>query len=155
MMSFSTEKLFESVATSSGNAAIPHLLWHGGHTAPSHMRTGLAANTANVLMLESVEARDASRAAHHAVPPFRVSVHMLVTRRLKKPLEAIVESDGAGFLARAADFELYGLGDNAPDAVAALRREIESLYEDLSADDNFSAEWLATKALLTELVIDA
>ncbi|MBI5603503.1 MAG: hypothetical protein HY879_09105 [Deltaproteobacteria bacterium] len=61
-----------------------------------------------------------------------------------------MEPDGTGFIARTTEIPLYGHGNNPEDAVEMLKREIESLYEDLMEDDEFSEEWLNIKRFLME-----
>ena len=75
--------------------------------------------------------------------------------RLKAPLEAVVEPDAQGFIASSVDLPLYGYGDDAKEAIEALKHEIESLWKDLTEDDNFSEEFLRYKEFLKQIVIDA
>lgn len=60
---------------------------------------------------------------------------------------------GAGHIARAVDLPLFGFGDDALEAINALKDEIESLYNDLMEDDKFSEEWLRYKRFLKEIVV--
>ncbi len=83
-----------------------------------------------------------------------IKLNMLETKRLRNPLDVIVEEDDEGFIARAVDFSLFGCGDDRIDAIDALKFEIESLYFDLIEDDNFTEEWLSIKNFLKELIID-
>ena len=84
-----------------------------------------------------------------------IKLNMLETKRLRSPLDVIIEEDGEGFIARAVDFSLFGCGDDRIEAIEALKFEIESLYFDLLEDDNFTEEWLSTKNFLKELIIDS
>ncbi|MHA1268071.1 MAG: hypothetical protein DRP91_04815 [Candidatus Neomarinimicrobiota bacterium] len=79
-------------------------------------------------------------------------IYTLVNKRLKKPLMVILESDDGGYIARSVDLPMYGYGDDAKEAIENLKYEIESLYNDLMADDNFSDEWLRYKSFLMEIV---
>ncbi|MFH1993257.1 MAG: hypothetical protein ABIK98_12790 [Pseudomonadota bacterium] len=83
-----------------------------------------------------------------------IKINRLQKRKLKEPLEIIVEPDDEGFLARTADMPLYGCGDDRIEAVDMLKREIESLYDDLMEGDNFSEEYLKIKFFLSERVVD-
>jgi hypothetical protein len=81
-------------------------------------------------------------------------LNILITKRLRTPLDVIVESDGEGFIARAVDLPLFGYGDDRLEAIDALKFEIESLYDDLLEDDDFTDEWKAFKHFLKEQIID-
>ena len=82
-----------------------------------------------------------------------IKLNILETKRLKNPIDAIVEPDDEGFIARTIDFPLFGYGDDRIEAIEALKSEIESLYEDLMEDDNFTEEWKGIKDYLKEQVI--
>ncbi|MBU0464552.1 MAG: hypothetical protein KKE12_13280 [Proteobacteria bacterium] len=84
-----------------------------------------------------------------------IKLNMLETKRLRNPLDVIIEEDDEGFIARAVDFSLFGCGDDRIEAIDALKFEIESLYFDLIEDDNFTEEWLSIKNFLKELIIDS
>jgi hypothetical protein len=71
-----------------------------------------------------------------------IKINFLIGRGLKKPLDAVVEPDGEGFIARTTDIPLYGFGDDPIEAVNMLKYEIESLFEELNEDDAFAEEWL-------------
>ena len=66
------------------------------------------------------------------------------------PISITIEPDENEFIARTVnlDLPLYGCGKNPADAIEMLKREIESLIEDLSKDDNFSEQWLRIKFIL-------
>ncbi|MDM8524687.1 hypothetical protein QUF80_15070 [Desulfococcaceae bacterium HSG8] len=81
-----------------------------------------------------------------------IKIHFLITRNLKEPLDAVVEPDGDGFIARTTDIPLYGFGDDPIEATGALKYEIESLWNDLTEDDEFAEEWLKTKEFLKERI---
>ncbi len=83
-----------------------------------------------------------------------IKLNLLETKRLRHPLDVIIEEDDEGFIARAVDFSLFGCGDDRIEAVDALKSEIESLYFDLLEDDNFTEEWLNIKNFFKELIID-
>jgi hypothetical protein len=82
-----------------------------------------------------------------------IKLNMLETKRLRNPLDVIIEEDDEGFIARAVDFTLFGYGDDRIEAIDALKFEIESLYFELMEDDNFSEEWLSVKNFLKDSVI--
>lgn len=84
-----------------------------------------------------------------------IKINMLETKGLRQPLDALIEPDGDGFIARTVDFPLFGYGDDRIEAIDALKSEIESLYIDLMEDDNFTEEWRGIKAFLKDQVIDA
>lgn len=84
-----------------------------------------------------------------------IKLNMLETKRMRNPLDVIIEEDGEGFIARAVDFSLFGYGDDRIEAIDALKSEIESLYFDLLEDDNFTEEWLNMKNFLKKLIIDS
>ncbi len=82
-----------------------------------------------------------------------IKINLLPTKSLKRPLDAVVELDGAdGFIAKTTDLPLFGIGDDPLEATEMLKREIESLYEDLSEDDSFSEDWLRVKRFLNEII---
>jgi len=85
---------------------------------------------------------------------FSVKLRLLPSKRLDPPLDIIVEQDDGGFIARPVGLPLYGYGEDANEAIEMLSREIESLYEDLLEDDDFSDEWLRIKRFLSEVVSD-
>ena len=77
-----------------------------------------------------------------------VKINFLPTKNLKAPIDAILERDGEGFIARTLEIPLYGYGEDPIEAMDTLKREIESLYEDLMEDDNYTEDWLRIKAFL-------
>lgn len=83
-----------------------------------------------------------------------IKIQRLPNKNLKIPLDAIVDFDEAGYLARATDLPLYGYGDDSIEAIEMLKREIESLYDELREDDSFSDEWLKIKSFLTERIAE-
>jgi len=83
-----------------------------------------------------------------------IKIQRLPNKNLKIPLDAIVEFDEAGYLARATDLPVYGYGDDSIEAIEMLKREIESLYNDLMADDDFSDEWIEIKKFLAERIAE-
>ena len=82
-----------------------------------------------------------------------IKVNLLPTKTLKVPIDAIVEPDDDGFIARTTDIPLYGYGDDPIEAVEALESEIESLYDDLTVDDEFTDEWLKIKEFLQQRIV--
>lgn len=83
-----------------------------------------------------------------------IKINRLQKKNLKEPLEIIVEPDDEGFLAKMTDLPLYGCGDDRIEAVDMLKREIESLYDDLMEGDNFSEEYLKIKTFLSERIVN-
>jgi hypothetical protein len=78
-----------------------------------------------------------------------------MTRRFEVPSDHIpvrVESDGnIGFIALTSVLPIYGTGATRQEAIAMLKSEIESLFEELQSGDLFSAEWIARKKFLESL----
>lgn len=92
-----------------------------------------------------------SRCDGSALAARTVAIRSLRSRSLNEALGAILEPDGAGFIARSVDFPLYGYGDDAREAVEDLKCEIEDLYEELSQGGRFTDEWLGYKERLDSL----
>ena len=84
-----------------------------------------------------------------------IKIHFLPHKRLKIPLDAILEPDETGYIARTVEIPLYGVGDTPEEAVEMLKRELESLYEDLRADDAFTEEWRPIKSFLVACIADS
>ncbi|MGO9147794.1 MAG: type II toxin-antitoxin system HicB family antitoxin [Desulfomonilia bacterium] len=81
-------------------------------------------------------------------------IDSLPNKKLKTPINIIIEPDDEGFFASSPDIpSLYGCGDTRIEAVEMLRREIESLYEDLMGDDQFTDDWDDIKKLLINKII--
>ena len=70
--------------------------------------------------------------------------------RVKKPLNVIIEEDGASFLARTVDLPLFGLGEDWREALNLLKADLEDLYEELLNSDNLSPEWQRYRLFLDE-----
>lgn len=83
-----------------------------------------------------------------------VKIYLLPSKVLTTPLDVIVEPDEGGFIAQTADIPLYGFGGDSTEAIDMLKREIESLYEDLMEDDDFGEKWLRIKQFLSSIIID-
>lgn len=81
-----------------------------------------------------------------------IKINFLWNRNLRMPIDAILERDGEGFIAKTLEIPLYGYGEDSYEAVVALKREIESLYGELAEDDNISEEWLKVRAYLKRIV---
>ncbi len=81
-------------------------------------------------------------------------ITFLPNKELRAPIEVVVERDGEAFLARTLELPLYGHGDDVIEAIGALKSEIETLYDDLMEDDNFSTEWLRIKEYLKARISD-
>lgn len=97
-------------------------------------------------------ANEVSEAQNTSIGTFKIN--MLPTKVLKSPLDAILERDGDGFLARTVELPLYGCGEDPVDAIEMLKSEVESLYIDLKEDDNFTGDWLRIKKFLTSIIAD-
>jgi hypothetical protein len=82
-----------------------------------------------------------------------IIIDNLVTFKLATPLSAIIEPDADAFLVRCHDLPVFGFADDPIDAIASLKREIESLYQDLMEDDNLSPQMLSYKEFLRDKVI--
>ena len=83
-----------------------------------------------------------------------IKIHFLPHKRLRIPLDAVLEPDENGYIARTAEIPLYGSGGTPEEAVDMLKREIESLYNDLMEDDQYSDEWLRIKVFLKDCIAD-
>jgi hypothetical protein len=83
-----------------------------------------------------------------------VRVNSLPNKILKSPLDIVVEADGDGYIARTVDLPIYGNGDDPIEAIDMLKREIESLYDDLMNGDDFTEDWLKIKRFLAERISD-
>lgn len=67
------------------------------------------------------------------------------SKTLKKPISATVTFEDGEFLAKTNFLPLFGVGKTKKKAKKHLKYEINSLYEDLMEDDNFSEEFLNYK----------
>ena len=83
-----------------------------------------------------------------------VEIGILPHKLLRKPLKVLLEPDDGGFIARTIDLPLYSYSEDPIEALQNLKYEIESLYDDLQEDDNFSEDWLHYKRFLQHIVID-
>lgn len=83
-----------------------------------------------------------------------ISISKLPNYSLKIPISAILEQDDDGFIVATNDLPLYGYGETQNEAINNLKWEIQSLYEDLIEDDNFTEEWLRYKKLILERIAD-
>ena len=81
-----------------------------------------------------------------------VKVNRLPNKNLRIPLDVIVETDGEGFIARAVDLPLYGHAEDPFESLEMLKREVESLYNDLVNDEDLTADWLRIKSFLVERI---
>ncbi len=82
----------------------------------------------------------------------RSEINRLLNKTLKRPLAIVVEPDSDGYIARTPDIPVYGFGDDQVEAIETLKSEIESLYNDLMEDDEFTDDWLSIKQFLRELI---
>lgn len=85
---------------------------------------------------------------------YDVQINSLSSKELSTPLTITLELDDGGFLAKMKEIPLFGFGDIPREAIDNLQYEIESLYEDLLEDNNFSQEWLEHKDFLSEIISD-
>jgi hypothetical protein len=75
---------------------------------------------------------------------------------LGQPLVVTVEPDGDIYIARTSALpDLYGTGDSVDAAKDSLGREIESLWNDLNEDEEFTEEWRDIRARLAQIIGDA
>ena len=81
-----------------------------------------------------------------------VKIHFLPHKHLSCPLDAVLEPDENGYIARTAEIPLYGVGDTPEEAIEMLKREVESLYDDLQEGEQFTEDWLGIKRFLTECI---
>jgi len=107
-----------------------------------------------VLQQFNETASDLLRASEEAKAPRSESVgifriNMLPNKVVSLPIDAILERDGEGFVARTIELPLYGFGLDPIDAIDMLKNEIESLYNDLMEDDQFTEDWLKAKKYLS------
>jgi hypothetical protein len=99
------------------------------------------------------------RSLHEKLPKIQsdsisvIRINFLPNKVLKAPIQAVVERDEEIFLARALEIPLYGQGEDVVEAVDSLKCEIESLYDDLMEDDNFTDEWLKIKEFLKSRIV--
>ena len=83
-----------------------------------------------------------------------LKINSLINYKLAQDIEIVIEPDDDGFIARNPDLPLYGFGDSSGEALNALKYEIESLYDDLHEDDNFTSDWFKIKSFLQKIIID-
>ena len=81
-----------------------------------------------------------------------VRLNSLPNKMLRGALDVVVETDGNGYIARTVDLPTYGIGDDPIEAIGMLKREIESLYDDLMNGDDFTEDWLKIKRFLAERI---
>jgi hypothetical protein len=82
-----------------------------------------------------------------------ITINSLITLKLATALSVIIEPDEDAYIARCVDLPVFGLADDAIEAIDSLKREIESLYYDLMEDDKFSLKWLDYKKFLLNIVV--
>jgi len=75
-------------------------------------------------------------------------IHELISKTLRAPIRITLAPDDGGFIAQSIEFPLYGYGDTAAEAIYSLKSELESLYVDLTMDDEFTDDWLELKSSL-------
>ena len=81
-----------------------------------------------------------------------VRINRLVHKKLKVPLDVLVEPDANGFIARTIDLPIYGFGDDPFEALTILKREIEMVHDELMADNLFTPDWLRIKEFLVRAI---
>ena len=84
---------------------------------------------------------------------WKTTIELLDRKSFKSPLDVFIETDEECFLARTPDLPLYGMGDSPVEAIEMLKREIESLYDDLLEGDDFTDNWAHIKAFLEKKVL--
>ena len=86
--------------------------------------------------------------------PTHIKIDKLLKYNLSNPLLFTLEPDDDGFIAKCPDLPtLYGYGDDQAEAINNLKFEIDSLYDDLMEDDNFTNDWLKIKFFLQKKII--
>jgi hypothetical protein len=83
-----------------------------------------------------------------------IKLNILPNKRILRPIEAILEQDEDGFIARTIEIPLYGHGLDPVDAIQSLKHEVESLYDDLMEDDEYTDYWLKIKEYLKNAISD-
>ena len=83
-----------------------------------------------------------------------LQINRLSSKHLSQPISVLIEDDKEGFLARTPDLPLYGYSEDRLEAIEMLKREIESLYNDLMEDDSFSEEYSKIKEFLINRIVD-
>lgn len=82
-----------------------------------------------------------------------IQITELPNFKLLKPIHVKIEPDDEGYIATTTDFPLYAFDNDKTNAIEKLKLEIESLYDDLMEDDDFTDEWLSYKKLLKEMMV--
>ncbi|MGR3178919.1 MAG: hypothetical protein ACUZ8E_12775 [Candidatus Anammoxibacter sp.] len=77
-----------------------------------------------------------------------VKIDCLPHKKLLSQLDVVIEPDSEGFIARTPAMPLYGYGEDPIEAINSLKYEIETLYDDLTEDDEFTDDWLRIKEYL-------
>ena len=83
-----------------------------------------------------------------------ITINKLLNLQLQSPLDVIIEPDDNGFIARTPDLPLYAFSEDPIEGIDSLKSEIESLYNDLMEDNEFTEEWLNVKTFLKKIVKD-
>lgn len=99
---------------------------------------------------EAVSPRSVFVAEAFKLCPIRL--HTLENLKLKIPLDAILEPDDGGYIARSVDLPLYGFDDDPLEAIRILKNEIESLYHDLAESDAMTSDWVRLKRFLASVI---
>jgi hypothetical protein len=84
---------------------------------------------------------------------WKTTIECLDRKSLKSPLDVFIEPDEEAFLTRTPDLPLYGMGDSPVEAIDMLKREIESLYDDLMEGGDFTDNWAHIKTFLQNKVM--
>jgi len=84
---------------------------------------------------------------------WKTTIERLDRKSLRTPMDVFIETDEEAFWARIPDLPLYGMGDSPVEAIEMLKREIESLYDDLMEGDDFTDNWARIKAFLQKKVL--
>lgn len=80
-------------------------------------------------------------------------IYHLITYSLKDPIIITIEKDETVFLAKWPEYDkVYGVSSSEAEAVAMLKREIESLYEDLKDEPPLITEQEEIKNKLINLI---
>lgn len=75
-------------------------------------------------------------------------------KKLRFPLDVVLEPDADGYIARTVDLPLCSFGDDPFEATTLLTKEIEAVHDELMVDGEFSPDWLRSKEFLDRAIGD-
>ncbi len=71
---------------------------------------------------------------------------------LTRPIRARIHFEGGEWIVEAIDIPLYGAGESAEAARSMLKREIESLWDDLNDGSQYGEEWTQVRRFLARMI---